>query len=96
MDGESKELEEQVVTDTDADTRDATDTTNADFAAMSARMDSFEQMQTQMFDMLKSIKSAQADMVMSGNAVISENADSDMADGFVPLEELDFSLNGIG
>ena len=89
---DDKKLEQQEVTDTDADTRDLEQTEGNDYSELAARMDCIEQMQTQMFDMLKSIKSAQADMVMTGNAVISENDDSDMADGFIPLEELDFSI----
>lgn len=89
---DDKKLEQQEVTDTDADTRDLERTEGNDYSELAARMDGIEQMQSQMFDMLKSIKSAQADMVMTGNAVISENDDSDMADGFIPLEELDFSI----
>lgn len=84
--------EQLEVTDTDADTRDLERTEGDDYSELAARMDGIEQMQNQMFDMLKSIKSAQADLVMTGNAVISENDDSDMADGFIPLEELDFSI----
>lgn len=93
---DDKQVEQQMVTDTDADTRDDIDNTNSDFAEMNRRMDAFESMQAQMFEMLKSIKSAQADMVISGNAVISENDDSVMTDGFVPLEELDYSINERG
>lgn len=91
MDDE-KTVEQQEVSDTDADTRDVLDTTNNDYSEINARMDAFEKMQTQMFDMIKDIKSAQSDMVMTGNAVISEGDDSEMADGFVPLEDLDFSI----
>ncbi len=86
-------IEQQEVSDTDADTKDVTDTVANDYSDLSARMDSFEKMQSQMFDMLKSIKSAQTDMVMTGGAVISENDDSEMTDGFIPLEELDFSID---
>ena len=89
---DDKKLEQQEVTDTDTDTRDLERTEGNDYSELAARMDGIEQMQSQMFDMLKSIKSAQTDMVMTGNAVISENDDSDMADGFIPLEELDFSI----
>lgn len=89
---DDKTLEQQEVTDTDADTQDVLDATGNDYSEINARMDAFEKMQTQMFDMLKSIKSAQSDMVMTGNAVISEGDDSEMADGFVPLEDLDFSI----
>lgn len=89
---DDKKLEQQEVTDTDADTRDLERTEVNDYSELAARMDGIEHMQTQMLDMLKSIKSAQTDLVMTGNAVISENDDSDMADGFIPLEELDFSI----
>lgn len=89
---DDKKLEQQEVTDADADTRDLERTEGNDYSELASRMDGIEQMQTQMLDMLKSIKSAQTDMVMTGNAVISENDDSDMADGFIPLEELDFSI----
>jgi len=89
---DDKKLEQQEVTDTDADTRDLERTEGNDYSELAARMDGIEQMQAQMFDMLKSIKSAQADLVMTGNAVISESDDSDMTDGFIPLEELDFSI----
>jgi hypothetical protein len=91
MDDEQR-IEQQEVSDIDADTQDVLGTTNNDYTKINARMDAIEKMQTQMFDMLKSIKSAQSDMVMTGNAVISEGDDSEMADGFVPLEDLDFSI----
>ena len=89
---DDKKLEQQEVTDTDADTRDLEQAEGNDYSELAARMDGIEQTQAQMLDMLKSIKSAQADLVMTGNAVISENDDSDMTDGFIPLEELDFSI----
>ena len=53
---DDKKLEQQEVTDADADTRDLERTEGNDYSELAARMDGIEQTQAQMLDMLKSIK----------------------------------------
>ena len=94
MDDEQVKAKQEEVEDTDADTRDVEQTTDGDYAEMSARLTRMEDAINRMSGVVSAMQKAQASLVDMG-AVIRENpvddADSD-DDSFVPLEKLDFSI----
>lgn len=94
MDDEIKRDEEQVVEDTDADTRDVEDSQQSDFADMSNRLTRMEDAINRMSGVVSAIQKAQNSLVDMG-AVIRENPADDTSsddDSFVPLEKLDFKI----
>ncbi len=94
MDDEIKRDEEQVVEDTDADTRDVEDSQQSDFAEMSNRLTRMEDAINRMSGVVSAIQKAQNSLVDMG-AVIRENPVDDTSsddDSFVPLEKLDFKI----
>lgn len=89
-------IENNVVTDLDADTGDIEDTNRIDFSAIESRIDSLETILEKIQGGITAIRDAQSIMVNSG-AVIREGSDSSDNDDsgspeFIPLEELDFSI----
>ena len=94
MDDEQVKSTQEEVEDTDADTRDVEQTTDGDYAEMSARLTRMEDAINRMSGVVSAMQKAQASLVDMG-AVIRENpvddTDSD-DDSFVPLEKLDFSI----
>lgn len=94
MDDDVKRDEEQVVEDTDADTRDVEDSQQSDFADMSNRLTRMEDAINRMSGVVSAIQKAQNSLVDMG-AVIRENPVDDTSsddDSFVPLEQLDFKV----
>lgn len=94
MDDDVKRDEEQVVEDTDADTRDVEDSQQNDFADMSNRLTRMEDAINRMSGVVSAIQKAQNSLVDMG-AVIRENPADDTSsddDSFVPLEKLDFKI----
>lgn len=94
MDDDIKRDEEQVVEDTDADTRDIEDSQQNDFAEMSNRLTRMEDAINRMSGVVSAIQKAQNSLVDMG-AVIRENPVDDASsddDSFVPLEKLDFNI----
>ena len=94
MDEDSKRDEEQVVEDTDADTRDVEDTQQDEYADMSKRLTRMEDAINRMSGVVSAMQKAQSSLVDMG-AVIRENPSDDTTsddEGFVPLEKLDFSI----
>lgn len=94
MDDDIKRDEEQVVEDTDADTRDIEDSQQDDFADMSQRLTRMEDAINRMSGVVSAIQKAQNSLVDMG-AVIRENPVDDTSsddDSFVPLEKLDFKI----
>lgn len=94
MDDDVKRDEEQVVEDTDADTRDVEDSQQNDFADMSNRLTRMEDAINRMSGVVSAIQKAQNSLVDMG-AVIRENPVDDTSsddDSFVPLEKLDFKI----
>lgn len=93
MDEEKKD-EEQIVKDTDADTKDVEQTQQNDFSEFEKRMSKLEAEIMRMSGVVSAVQKAQTSIVDMG-AVIRENpvddSDSD-DDSFVPLEKLDFSM----
>lgn len=93
MDEEKKD-EEQIVKDTDADTKDVEQTQQNDFSEFEKRMSKMEAEIMRMSGVVSAVQKAQNSIVDMG-AVIRENpvddSDSD-DDSFVPLEKLDFSM----
>lgn len=93
MDEENKD-EEQIVKDTDADTKDVEQTQQNDFSEFEKRMSKMEAEIMRMSGVVSAVQKAQSSIVDMG-AVIRENpvddSDSD-DDSFVPLEKLDFSI----
>lgn len=86
--------EEEVVEDTDADTRDVEDTERDDYAEMSERLTRMEDTINRMSGVVSAMQKAQASLVDMG-AVIRENPTDDATsedDSFVPLEKLDFKI----
>ena len=94
MDDEQVKAKQEEVEDTDADTRDVEQTTDGDYAEMSARLTRMEDAINRMSGVVSAMQKAQSSLVDMG-AVIRENpiddTDSD-DDSFVPLEKLDFSI----
>lgn len=86
--------EEEIVEDTDADTRDVEDEQRDDYKEMSQRLTRMEDAINRMSGVVSAMQKAQASLVDMG-AVIRENptdeADSS-DDSFVPLEKLDFKI----
>ncbi len=94
MDDDFKRDEEQVVEDTDADTRDVEDSQQNDFTEMSNRLTRMEDAINRMSGVVSAIQKAQNSLVDMG-AVIRENPVDDTSsddDSFVPLEQLDFKI----
>ena len=94
MDDDVKRDEEQVVEDTDADTRDVEDSQQNDFTEMSNRLTRMEDAINRMSGVVSAIQKAQNSLVDMG-AVIRENPVDDTSsddDSFVPLEKLDFKI----
>lgn len=93
MDEEKKD-EEQIVKDTDADTKDVEQAQQNDFSEFEKRMSKMEAEIMRMSGVVSAVQKAQTSIVDMG-AVIRENpvddSDSD-DDSFVPLEKLDFSM----
>lgn len=86
--------EEEVVEDTDADTRDVEDTERNDYTEMSNRLTRMEDAINRMSGVVSAMQKAQASLVDMG-AVIRENPADDASsddDSFVPLEKLDFKI----
>lgn len=93
MDDDTKR-EEEVVEDTDADTRDVEDTERNDYTEMSNRLTRMEDAINRMSGVVSAMQKAQASLVDMG-AVIRENPADDASsddDSFVPLEKLDFKI----
>lgn len=93
MDEEKKD-EEQVVKDTDADTKDVEQTQQNDFSEFEKRMSKMEAEIMRMSGVVSAVQKAQTSIVDMG-AVIRENPVDDSGsddDLFVPLEKLDFSI----
>lgn len=85
---------EQVVEDTDADTRDVADEQREDYAQLSERLTRMENAINQMSGVMSGIQKAQKSLVDMG-AVIRDNPIDDTEsddDSFVPLEKLDFTI----
>ena len=94
MDDDAQRNEQDVVEDTDADTRDVEETQRDDYADMSNRLTRMEDAINRMSGVVSAMQKAQASLVDMG-AVIRENPSDDTTsddDGFVPLEKLDFSI----
>lgn len=96
MEDEEKRDDEQIVEDTDADTRDVTGEVADDYGELSKRMTKMEAAIERMTGVVSAVQKAQTSMVDMG-AVIREtpanvSAQSDEEDSFVPLEEMDFSV----
>lgn len=94
MDDEEKKQVDDVVEDTDADTRDIEDTEKQDFGDMSERLTRMEDAINRMASVVNSMQKASANIVDMGG-VIRENestSTTDTNDGFVPLEQLDFTI----
>lgn len=86
--------EEEIVEDTDADTRDVEETQRDDYAEMSQRLTRMEDAINRMSGVVSAMQKAQASLVDMG-AVIRENPtdETDSSDdSFVPLEKLDFKI----
>lgn len=93
MDDDTKR-EEEVVEDTDADTKDVEDTERNDYLEMSNRLTRMEDAINRMSGVVSAMQKAQASLVDMG-AVIRENPADDANsddDSFVPLEKLDFKI----
>lgn len=94
MDDDAQRNEQEIVEDTDADTRDVEETQRDDYADMSNRLTRMEDAINRMSGVVSAMQKAQASLVDMG-AVIRENPSDDTTsddDGFVPLEKLDFSI----
>jgi hypothetical protein len=99
MDDDEKKVEntdeEQVVEDTDADTKDVEKSVSDDYSDISGRLGKMEDAIKRMTGTIEAMQKAQTNMVSMG-AVIREdgntNDDDSTDDSFVPLEELDFSI----
>lgn len=94
MDDDAQRNEQDIVEDTDADTRDVEETQRDDYADMSNRLTRMEDAINRMSGVVSAMQKAQASLVDMG-AVIRENPSDDTTsddDGFVPLEKLDFSI----
>lgn len=86
--------EEEIVEDTDADTRDVEETQSDDYKEMSQRLTRMEDAINRMSGVVSAMQKAQASLVDMG-AVIRENPtdETDSSDDtFVPLEKLDFKI----
>lgn len=91
--GDERQVE-QVVEDTDADTRDVADEQREDYAQLSERLTRMENAINQMSGVMSGIQKAQKSLVDMG-AVIRDNPIDDTEsddDSFVPLEQLDFTI----
>lgn len=95
MDDDSRVEDENVVEDTDADTRDVEEAEQNDYAQINDRLSRMETAIGRMSGIVSAMQKAQNSLVSMG-AVIHEDdnpADDDGAtDSFVPLEKLDFSI----
>lgn len=94
MDEDEKKQVNDVVEDTDADTRDIEDTERQDYSDMSERLSRMEETINRMASVVNSMQKASANIVDMGG-VIRENestSTTDADDGFVPLEKLDFTI----
>lgn len=86
--------EEEIVEDTDADTRDVEDEQRDDYKEMSQRLTRMEDAINRMSGVVSAMQKAQASLVDMG-AVIRENPtdETDSSDdSFVPFEKLDFTI----
>ena len=86
---------EEVIEDTDADTKDVTNTVNAESAEIFNRMNDFFARLDSIDARLDALANAQAVFLVNGatvREVDSSDYEPDTKDDFVPLDELDFTL----
>lgn len=90
-----KPTDEDVIEDEDADTKDVTNTVNAESAEIFNRMNDFFARLDSIDARLDALANAQAMLVENGATVREVDAgdyEPDTKDDFVPLDELDFSI----
>lgn len=87
---------DEVIEDTDADTKDVTDTVNTESAEIYKRINDFFARLDSIDARLDALSNAQAVMLENGLTVREvaddSNYESDRKDEFVPLDELDFTI----
>lgn len=94
MADEERNIEQQEVSDADADTRDVEESQQSDYTEMSERLTRMEDAINRMSGVVSAMQKAQASLVDMG-AVIRENPADESpseSDSFVPLEKLDFTI----
>ena len=90
---EDERREEQVVEDTDADTRDVETNERDDMSDIRELIGGLSARVSNLTDMVSAMQKAQVSLVDRGGVIREEEYDEpDNTDSFVPIEKLDFSI----